>query len=420
MGTGFFPADMLIPKNRDMKTWSVIACDQYTSEPEYWENVRTFVGNSPSTLHMILPEAQLKSDDVSQRIGKLNQNMKDYLTNGIFDEVKDSFVLVERKLKSGGIRTGLVGAVDLEQYDYNKGAGSLIRATEGTVLERIPPRVRVREGALLEAPHVMLLIDDPERTVIEPLAKSKNNFEKLYDSDLMCESGRVSGYKVSGKNLIKVSEALKALAEPSAFEEKYGVKGKPVLLFAVGDGNHSLATAKECWERVKKTLPEGETENPARYALVELVNIHDASLDFEPIHRVVFGIEPEKVINSFLKFYPGAELGEGKGHRIEFVNASGHGTLTVENPKSGLAVGTLQNFLDDYIGKNGGTVDYIHGGDVVENLASKPGNIGFLLPKMGKSELFRTVITDGVLPRKTFSMGNACDKRFYLECRKIK
>lgn len=417
---GFLPADIMLPKNCNMTKWSVVACDQYTSEPEYWNKVEQIVGQEPSTFHITLPEIYLKDKDVSTRIENINKNMDKYIENGVFKEEKDSFVLVERTLSNGTVRHGLVGTVDLEAYDYNKGAGSLIRATEGTVLERIPPRVRVRKGAALELPHVMLLIDDENGTVIEPVTEQKSNLETLYDFDLMQGGGHIKGWRVAGDNLDKIADVFKALAQPETFNKKYGVSGKPVLLFAVGDGNHSLATAKECWERVKKTLPEGVTEHPARYALVELVNIHDASLNFEPIHRVVFGVKPEKLLSAFLKYYKGAKQGEGEGHRIEYVYAGGRGVVTIPNPKCGLAVGTLQNFLDSYIKENGGSVDYIHGEEVVEKLGKESGNIGFLLPAMGKSELFKTVITDGVLPRKTFSMGNACDKRFYLECRRIK
>jgi Uncharacterized conserved protein len=418
-GLGFSPADILLPKNCDMEKWSVVACDQYTSEPEYWLNAEKFVGTAPSTLHLILPEAELKSDNVQRRVSEINKNMDTYLANDGFDCAADAFILVERTLKNRELRTGLVGAVDLEDYDYNRGAASLIRATEGTVLDRIPPRVRVREGASLELPHVMLLIDDPEGTVIEPLAAKKETLAPVYDFDLMCGSGHVKGYRVDGGALGGIADALTRLARPDAFSQKYGIADRPVLLFAVGDGNHSLATAKECWERVKKTLPAGQT-HPARYALVELVNIHDRSLSFEPIHRVAFDVDPEKLIEAFLAFYPSARRGEGEGQRIEYVSAAGRGVLTVEKPESGLAVGTLQNFLDGYLSKNGGTVDYIHGEEVVRSLGAKPGSIGFLLPPMGKSELFKTVITDGVLPRKTFSMGHAYDKRFYLECRSIR
>lgn len=417
---GFLPSDILLPHNCDMQKWSVVACDQYTSEPDYWNGVEKTVGGAPSAFRLILPEACLKSDDVGERIEKINKTMDNYLKNGVFEQITESFILVERTQANGRVRKGLVGVVDLENYDYNKGASSLIRATEGTVLERIPPRVRVREGASLELPHVMLLIDDPQRTVIEPVAAKTDNLQKLYDFTLMQGGGKVKGYKVSGGVLDSVADALTALSQPEDFNKKYSVSGKPVLLFAVGDGNHSLATAKECWERIKKTLPEGAAEHPARYALVELVNIHDSSLEFEPIHRVVFGVEPQKLLKSFFEFYKSAKNGEGSGHRIEYVYSGGHGIVTVENPDCGLAVGTLQNFLDKYIKENGGSVDYIHGADVVKTLGSKPGNMGFLLPAMGKSELFKAVITDGVLPRKTFSMGNACDKRFYLESRKIK
>lgn len=417
---GFLPTDILLPQVKNMTKWSVVACDQYTSQPEYWENAENLVGGEPSSLRLILPESELKSDGVERKIEKINTTMDTYLENGVFKSIEDSFILVERKLRNGSVRTGLVGAVDLEDYDYNKGASSLIRATEGTVLERIPPRVKVREGASLELPHVMLLIDDPDCTVIEKAASAKSKSDKVYDFDMMADSGHIKGYKISGKDADNIANALTALADPESFNEKYSVSGKPVLLYAVGDGNHSLATAKTCWENIKKTLKDKNAYHPARYALVELVNIHDSSLQFEPIHRAVFSVDPEKIIDSLLKFYPNAKLGDGNGQRIEFASAKNHGVITIENPESGLAVGTLQNFLDAYIKENGGSVDYIHGEDVVINLGKKENSIGFILPPMGKSELFRTVITDGVLPRKTFSMGEACDKRFYLEARKIK
>lgn len=417
---GFLPTDILLPQVKDMKKWSVVACDQYTSQPEYWENADSFVGDAPSALRLILPESELKSDGVEKKIEKINATMDTYLKNGVFKNIENSFILVERKLRNGSVRTGLVGAVDLEDYDYNKGASSLIRATEGTVLERIPPRVRVREGASLELPHVMLLIDDPDCTVIEKAAATKKESDKVYDFDMMADSGHIKGYRISGEDADNIADALTSLAEPESFNRKYSVSGKPVLLYAVGDGNHSLATAKTCWENIKKTLKDKTAYHPARYALVELVNIHDKSLQFEPIHRAVFSVDPEKIIEALLKFYPNAKLGEGNGQRIEFVSAKNNGVITVENPESGLAVGTLQNFLNAYIKENGGSVDYIHGKDVVINLGKKENSIGFILPPMGKSELFRTVITDGVLPRKTFSMGEACDKRFYLEARKIK
>lgn len=419
---GFMPSDILLPKKEDMTKWSVVACDQYTSQPEYWENAKKYVSSSPSSLHLILPESELKSDDVTSKIDAINSEMDSYISKGLFKEINNSFILVERKLRNGNTRTGLVGMVDLECYDYNKGASSLIRATEGTVLERIPPRVKVRENASLELPHVMLLIDDPKMSVIEPL--KEKNLEKVYDFDLMCDSGHIKGYKVDGENSESVSKALEKLSEPKDFNKKYGVENKPVLLFAVGDGNHSLATAKTCYENLKKKIGDKALTSKARYALVELVNIHDKSLNFEPIHRIVFSVDTDKIIKDFLKFYPkaslNASLNGGEGQKIDFVTAKSRGTLTVKDAPSGLAVGTLQKFIDSYLKENGGSVDYIHGKDVCEKLAKEYGNIGFILPPMGKSELFKTVITDGVLPRKTFSMGEACDKRFYLEAREIK
>jgi uncharacterized protein (DUF1015 family) len=420
--TGFLPADILLPQDCDMEKWSVVACDQYTSEPEYWNEVKNFVDSAPSTFHQILPEASLKADDVGIRIENINKTMQNYIDKGLFNRIEDSFVFVERTLANGDVRHGLVGEVDLENYDYNKGASSLIRATEGTVLDRIPPRVRVREGAALELPHVMLLIDDVQETVIEPLVNQKAELDKLYDFELMQGGGHIKGWRVVGDKLDGIANALTALASPQVFNEKYGVTDDPVLLFAVGDGNHSLATAKECWEHIKKTLPNGKLEHPARYALVELVNIHDNSLNFEPIHRVVFGVNPQKLLSAFERFYnrKGETTHSSEVHTIEYIYEGGRGAVTVSNPESGLAVGTLQNFLDSYIKENGGSVDYIHGTEIVESLGSQPENIGFTLPAMGKSELFKTVITDGVLPRKTFSMGHACDKRFYLESRKIK
>jgi hypothetical protein len=311
-----------------------------------------------------------------------------------------------------------VGVVDLEAYDYTPGSDSLIRATEGTVLSRIPPRVKVREHAALELPHVMLLIDDRQRQVIEPLTAQRGEMEQVYDFELMEQGGHLTGYRLTDGQMSAVAAGLRSLQDPTAFSEKYQVTDQPVLLFAVGDGNHSLATAKAAYQLRKEQEPE--TAELARYALVEVVNLHEEALEFEPIHRVVFGVDPEEALKSLLAAYPGAYLGKGTGHQIEFVWEKGTGTITVPNPTAQLAVGTLQSWLDGYLEANGGTVDYIHGADVTETLARQPGNLGFLLPPMGKDDLFRTVICDGVLPRKTFSMGEAHDKRFYLEARAIR
>ena len=411
---GFYPADILIPKDADMEKWAVVACDQFTSEPEYWERVEKNAAGAPSALRLILPEAELKAPDVERRIEAIQAAMDDYLNRGLFRTLGDSLVYVEREQSDGRVRHGVVGMVDLEAYDFTPGSGALIRATEGTVLERIPPRAKVRRGAALELPHVMLLIDDPDRTVIEPLGAQADGMEKLYDFNLMEGGGRIRGYRLSGAQTDAVADALAGLCTDAAMRKKYGVSGAAPLLFAVGDGNHSLATAKACYE-------EQKGKNPlARYALVEVVNNHDDALRFEPIHRVLFGVDAKDFMAAFQRFYPRAYEGKGEGHAIEVVYEGYRGFWTVPDPKTQLAVGTLQAFLDEYLGSHGGEVDYIHGEDVTRELGAKPGNMGFLLPAMGKEQLFKTVMADGVLPRKTFSMGHARDKRYYIEARRIK
>ncbi len=418
---GFYPADILLPKDADMTKWAVVACDQFTSQPEYWQAVEETVGDAPSTLRLILPEAKLNEPDVDEHIAGINAAMQDYLDRGIFRMLADSLIYIERVQSDGKVRHGLIGMVDLDQYDFTPGSGALIRATEGTVLSRIPPRVRVRQDAPIELPHVMLLIDDPDRTVIEPMTAQSGSMEKLYDFDLQQGGGHLTGWKLTEKQVDAAADALTALCSGEEMEKKYGMKGAAPLLFAVGDGNHSLATAKQCYENLKKVTPESEWANlPARYALVEVVNNHDDALQFEPIHRVLFGVEPEAVLQAFLDFYPGAHEGQGPGHTIAYTYAGHTGFVTVPEPKVQLAVGTLQAFIDEYLKSHGGEVDYIHGDDVTDQLGAKPGNIGFKLPAMGKEQLFKTVMADGVLPRKTFSMGHAQDKRYYVEARKIK
>lgn len=418
---GFYPADILLPKDADMNKWAVVACDQFTSQPEYWEAVEQHVGDAPSTLRMILPEAKLNDPNVDEHIADINASMKRYLDEGVFKTCPDSLIYIERTQSDGKVRHGLIGMVDLDQYDFTPGSGALIRATEGTVLSRIPPRVKVRQDAPVELPHVMLLIDDPDRTVIEPLTAQSGKMESVYDFDLQQGGGHLTGWKLTDDQVDAVADALTALCSSEAMEKKYGMKDVSPLLFAVGDGNHSLATAKQCYENLKKVTPESEWATlPARYALVEVVNNHDDALQFEPIHRVLFGVEPEKVMEAFKAFYPGAHEGDGEGHTIAYTYAGHSGTITVPDPKVQLAVGTLQAFIDAYLKEHGGEVDYIHGDEVTDELGSKPGNIGFRLPAMGKEQLFKTVMADGVLPRKTFSMGHAQDKRYYVEARKIR
>lgn len=411
--TVFRPADILLPHGVDMQKWSVVACDQYTSEPEYWNRVEQTVGNAPSTYHMILPEVFLGAPDVQARISRINQSMRQYLDGGIFDCLPDSYLYLERTLMPGKVRRGLVGRIDLMAYEYGKGVASPVRPTEGTVESRLPPRIRVRENAPLETPHIMILIDDPQKTVIEPLAQEKEAFKRVYDFALMEHGGEISGWQVDGAAAQKVDTALANLAE------RLSMKSETPLLFAVGDGNHSLATAKACYERLRMTLPQAEWErHPARWALVELVNIHDDAMQFEPIHRVLFNVDPTHVLKELASFYRISKAGGPQS--FEAVTGGQREQLFVENPSSQLAVGTLQKFIDAYLNRFGGEVDYIHGEEVTVQLAGQERAVGFLLPAMQKSELFPTVIADGALPRKTFSMGHACEKRYYLECRAIR
>ena len=416
----FRPADILLPQGADMTKWAVVACDQFTSQPEYWQGVEETVGDAPSALRLILPEAKLNDPDVDGHIADINAAMQQYLDEGVFQAYPDALFYIERTQSDGRVRHGLIGMIDLEQYDFTPGSGALIRATEGTVLSRIPPRVRVRQNAPIELPHVMLLIDDPDRTVIEPLTAASGEMEELYDFDLQQGGGHLRGWKLTAEQMDAVADALTALCTPEAMERKYGLRDAAPLLFAVGDGNHSLATAKQCYENLKQVTPEDQWASlPARYALVEVVNNHDDALQFEPIHRVLFNVEPEQVLEAFKACYPGAHEGTGEGHAIAYTCAGRSGVITVPQPKMQLAVGTLQAFLDAYLQEHGGEVDYIHGDEVTDELGSKPGNIGFKLPAMGKEQLFKTVMADGVLPRKTFSMGHAQDKRYYVEARKI-
>ena len=415
----FAPGDILLPKaGTDMTKWSVVACDQYTSEPEYWSAVSELVGGAPSTLHITFPEIYLEDGDGDARIENINANMKKYIESGLFAASRTKYIYVERTQRNGKIRRGLMGVVDLEEYEYMPGSQSKIRATEGTVLERIPPRVKIRKNANLEIPHIMLLIDDAEKSVIEPLDAAKGTLELAYDFKLMQNSGSIRGYFVNEAEEARIDAALASLADEAAFSKKYNVTGKGVLQFAVGDGNHSLATAKECWRLVKETLsPDEYDTHPARYALCELVNLHDTSLEFEAIHRVVFDIDAKKMREALSEYY---ELSADAEQKFVMITENGAEEIRIANPTSNLTVGSLQKFIDDYLKANGGRVDYIHGEDVVNRLGADPGNAGFILPVISKDSFFPTVICDGALPRKTFSMGDAWDKRFYLEARVIK
>ncbi|MCC7552600.1 DUF1015 domain-containing protein [Candidatus Micrarchaeota archaeon] len=426
--------NILLPKNIDLTKWSVVACDQYTSEPEYWEQVKKFVRNDPSTLNIIYPEVYLEEPEEKkkERINKINQTMTNYLEN-ILQE-KQGFIYLERTVNdeqgNKKIRKGLMVCIDLEKYDYNKGSKSLVRATEGTVLERLPPRIEVRKDALLELPHIMVLIDDPDNTVIEPLTSLKT--EKVYDFDLMMNGGHLEGYRINNEIQEKIIDSLFNLADKENFNKKYNLENEEVLLFAMGDGNHSLATAKAIWEERKK---QGASQDDlARYALVELVNIHEGALEFEPIHRVIFNIKKpilEEMKNKFNDNFEYINCSKeeminkvktqiGDEQKIGFIQENIFGIITIKNPKHNLVVGTLQKFLDEFIKENAEKIDYVHGQEPTCELGAKIDNCGFFLPVIKKTELFKTVILEGALPRKTFSMGEAEEKRFYLECRKIR
>ena len=419
MSVPFKVGNILIPKKTDMYKWCVVACDQYTSEPDYWREVNKIVGDSPSTLNLTLPEIFLEEDDVEDRIKKINKNMKKYVDDDLFKEYKDSMIYLERTQDDGKVREGLMGIVDLEDYSYEKGSQTLIRATEKTVIERIPPRMKVRENAILELPHIMILIDDDKKEIIESLKNKVKDKDIVYDTDLMQKGGHIKGYKLSKTICNNIIKQLEALADKDNFEKKYDVKDKGVLLFAMGDGNHSLATAKACYEKLKETMSEDEYLNhPARYALVELVNLHSEALEFEAIHRVLFDVDVKDLVKELNKYYKINE--NGKGQKFELIYKGYDKVLYIENPKSNIPVGSIQMFLDEYLKDHKGRIDYIHGDDVTKELGSKENNVGIIFDAMEKGDLFKTVILDGALPRKTFSMGHSHDKRFYLEARKIK
>lgn len=410
----FKPADILLPQVADMSKWAVIACDQFTSDRDYWQRVREYAADAPSAINLILPEAELGTAQEEAHIALINKSMETYRNCDVFKTYSNCLIYVERTLENGAVRKGLVGMVDLDAYDYSVGSVSAIRATEKTVVERIPPRMRVRRNASVELPHILMLCDDHEKKLIEPVAAKKETLPMVYDFDLMEQGGHITGWLVQGDD-VAAFEA--ALAEYTAHvDEKYvGLPGVP-MVFAVGDGNHSLATAKACYEELKAANPGKDlSDHPARYALVELENIHDDAQVFEPIHRVVFKTDVKKLLKDLEETWCAPD-----GYRVAWYAANDSGTLYLDKAKSELAVGALQTFLDNWLKENAGEVDYIHDDPELLKLAQQENAIGFLLPAMEKSQLFRGVIADGILPRKTFSMGHAREKRYYLEGRVIK
>lgn len=416
-GVGMMPGELLLPgKDADWTKWACVACDQYTSEPEYWQDVAEQVGQSPSTLRLILPECFLPASP--ERIDTIHQAMRQMLkTPGqLVPAVESGYVLLER-MTSTGARIGLVACADLEAYAYD-GTKTIIRPTEETVASRLPPRLAVRRGACLESSHVMLLVDDPEKTLIEPLYAQRETLPLLYDFDLMMGGGHVRGWAVTAeKDTRHVTDALMNLKQRL---------GEDPLLLAVGDGNHSLATAKAHWEQVKQTLPPEKWANhPARFAMVEVVNIHDPALVFEPIHRVVTGVNAEEMMADWAESCAGQGMSlsttaEEGAQAVRVVSSAGEKQLFITHPTGALTVATLQSWLDDYLRRHAAAkIDYIHGDDVLRRLSQASGAVGFLLPALDKRDFFPAIEQLGILPRKTFSMGHAQEKRFYMECRKI-
>jgi len=432
--TGFRLPHLCLPRpGIDLAKWAVVACDQYTAEPEYWQRVEREVGDAPSTLQLIFPEVYLGAADAPARIARIQATMRRYLAEGLLVD-HDGAVLVERRIGTH-TRRGLMLELDLEHYDFSASSTSLIRPTEGTIVERLAPRIEVRREAELELPHILVLIDDPQGSVIEPVAAQHDRSRPLYDTALMSGGGRVGGHALTAGQGAQVERALQALAEPRAFEARYAVPaGTPPMLFAVGDGNHSLATARAIWQQAKATVG---LQHPSRYALVEVVNIHDPALAFEPIHRLLFGVRGD--VRQALAQGFGARVrihdvatAEAMRQRVQAAAAPlqafgliGPGArfavVEIGDAPSSLAVGTLQAFVDDFIARGSAEqVDYVHGDDVLERLGQQPGQIGLQLATVAKSELLKRVVLEGPLPRKTFSMGEAHEKRFYIEARRIR
>jgi len=431
---------LLLPRdNVDLKKWAVVACDQFTSEPEYWKNANTEVGDAPSTLRIIYPEVYLGEDaeKKAKRIEDIQATMKKYLADGVL--VPSEWPIYIERTVLGRVHHGLIVCVDLEEYEFTRNAKTYIRPTEETIVERLPPRMEIRRGAPLESPHILLLIDDEKKTVIEPLQKlaEEKKLRSIYKTDLMLDGGKIEGFAVEAEQRDAVYAALKALVDPEEQRRKYGEAAvEHPLLFAVGDGNHSLATAKSIWEEQKKQGADPKT-SPARYALVELNNVHDEALVFEPIHRVFEGEAAETVLDQMQKAFgermtveekPADECvkivlehGNSTPHKFGFISPKKCAVVTITETDKTLVVATIQPTIDTIVKGSEGkiAIDYVHGEDVVCKLAAKEKHSGIILPAMQKSDLFLSVVKMGLVPRKTFSMGHAVEKRYYMECRKI-
>ena len=399
----FTAADILLPevRNTDMTKWSIIACDQYTSEPEYWDRARELVGECPSTLDLFLPEIYLSESE--RAVPAINAKMREY-TKNILCEHKNTMIYLKRIIPDGRVREGIVGKVDLEAYDYVKGSNAPVRATEQTVIERIPPRVAIRRDAEIELPHIMMLCDDADDTLFSRLRNNESGYDLAYDFTLMQGAGAITGYFISECDADFVCK----------FIDEKGTSG---LSLCVGDGNHSLASAKALYEEIKAEIGDAAAaEHPARYALCEIVNIHSPALDFEPIHRVIDNCD----VRELLSFFEQRCTGKGKTHTLKVIAEGKETSIKIDESEAGISVDPLQKLLDEYLEGHAGSIDYIHGDDSLIKLSQKEGSVGIFCEPISKQGLFSAVRDGGSLPRKTFSMGVAKEKRHYLEARKIK
>ncbi|MBP3709871.1 MAG: DUF1015 domain-containing protein [Treponema sp.] len=445
---GITVPDILLPKQVDVSSWSCIACDQYTQDRAYWQNVEKIAAGKSSAYNLILPEAYLDDGDKAARIAAIKSTMKSYIDNSLFEE-KHGFVYVERKTAYGRLRRGLVVALDLDSYEWQPFATSLVRATEATIPSRIPPRKEIRSGAPLETPHIMLLVNDASRTLVEEtgIAVKASGAQRIYSGNLMMNGGSISGWLVPESQHGALLHALEKIAAANTAHDTNAMRGATapagtqtdnVCLFAVGDGNHSLATAKAVWDEYKATLSEDErATSRVRYALVEIVNIYDEGLTFEPIHRIIFGGDTAELVLRVSATLGGDIVQCGSQRELEdavknstasfgFVskNSSGASYTLLKTTISTLAVSLFQPVVDEYIdeavraGKSV-SIDYIHGSNEVCKLGMQENATGILLPPIAKERFFATISAHGPLPRKSFSMGEADEKRFYLECRKL-
>ena len=424
--TCFAPAHILLPAEQiPLEQWGCIACDQFTSDRKYWQRAKEAADGSPSTLNLILPEVYLEDGDADARVEQIHATMADYAQN-VLTRAVDGFVYVERTEQSGKVRQGLVGMVDLEAYSYRRGEKCTVRPSESTVESRIPPRMKVRTGAALETPHIMMLADDPDCTLIEPIAAHKDSLPKVYEGELMLGGGHVAGWAVEDPALIaQIENALTVLGSQEEFDKKYpDATRRDPLTLAVGDGNHSLAAAKACWEELKATLtPEERESHPARWCLAEVCNVHSPAIEIEPIHRVLFNVDCGAVLLALIAWsdsnMAGICFGDSKQQAFTLAGPHVSNVLSFEDPVAPLTVGTVDEFIEYFMARHSeARVDYVHDEPAVRAL-TRQGGVAFLLPPFEKSDLFKGIVMGGVLPRKTFSMGHAEEKRYYIECRKI-